>query len=139
MNLEEKAIEEFKSKMDGSEQLQETILTFYECEVGFSGMVGIANGPTPIKGILGYSNKQLLFYGEMFKKVPISFQIPSDQIAKIKEKKQPFTLFKSVPSFVVFHQNDQVTFTTRGDQEEFAKLKLFFDHMLSMFDVVSSS
>ncbi|KAA6452735.1 hypothetical protein [Bacillus swezeyi] len=127
MSLKEIAIKEFNSKMVENEEIQGLAMAYYEFQSGISGIVGTPNGTTtPIKGFLAYSNKQLLFYGEVFK-APTTLQISYSQIIEVKEKKQGFALFKSFPSIIVYHNDKQEIFTTRGDKEEFAKLREFFE------------
>jgi len=44
MSLKERATKEFKEKIDSDEEIRESILTYYECESGFSGLVGVPKG-----------------------------------------------------------------------------------------------
>ncbi|PDZ08169.1 hypothetical protein CON70_29315 [Bacillus pseudomycoides] len=132
MSLKEHAMQEFQGKMSTNENIQGTITTYYEMQNGMSGLVGVPNGnPTPVRGILAYTERQLLFYSELFGKLPISLQIPYHQINKIKETRQPFALFKTIPVIVVSHEEREV-FSTRGDEEGFVRLKEFFEKVKSM-------
>ena len=129
MSLIEKAVKEFELKTESDEQIKGTITTYYETENGFSGLAGVPNGnPTPIRGILVHTNKSLMFYGEIFNKIPISLHIPFREIKEIKKSKQIFAIFKSSPTIVVIH-NDRETFSTRGNKEEFTKLEAFFKNI----------
>lgn len=57
-----RATKEFKERVDSDEEIRESILTYYECESGFSGLVGVPNGNSvPIRGVLAYTEKSLLF------------------------------------------------------------------------------
>lgn len=133
MSLKERAIKEFQSKMDSGEEIRESIFTYYESESGLSGLVGVPNGnPMPIKGVLAYTDKSLLFYGEVFTKFPIVLHIPFYKIKEIKTGKQIFAIFKSSPTFVVIH-DDREVFSTRGNKEEFIKLESFFESVNEMF------
>lgn len=127
MSLKEQAMKEFQEKISSTENIQGMIATYYEAQNGISGLVGTPNAnSTPVKGILAYTEQQLLFYGEIFGKLPISLQIPFHQINKIKETKQVFALFKTIPAIMICHQEQEV-FTTRGNEEEFIQLKAFFE------------
>lgn len=65
MSLKERAIKEFQSKMDSGEEIRGSIFTYYESESGLSGLVGVPNGNSmPIKGVLAYTDKSLLFMGK---------------------------------------------------------------------------
>jgi hypothetical protein len=129
MSLIEKAVKEFESKMKSGEQIKGTITTYYESENGFSGLAGVPNGnPTPIRGILAYTNKSLMFYGEIFTKIPISLHIPFREIKEIKKGKQIFAIFKSSPTIVVIHSEREI-FSTRGNKDEFTKLEAFFKNI----------
>ncbi|MEW4210870.1 hypothetical protein Q0O85_20220 [Priestia megaterium] len=44
MSLKERATKEFKEKIDSDEEIRESILTYYEYESGFSGLVGVPKG-----------------------------------------------------------------------------------------------
>lgn len=132
MSLKEHAMKEFQEKMSSNETIQGMITTYYEMQNGISGLVGVPNGnSTPVRGILAYTEQQLLFYSELFGKLPISLQIPYHQINEIKEKKQAFALFKTIPVITVSHV-DQNVFSTRGDEEEFMHLKKFFEKVRYM-------
>lgn len=116
MSLKEHAMKEFQEKMTSNESVQDMITTYYEMQNGISELLGVPNGnATPVRGILAYTDQQLLFYSEVFDKLPISLQIPFHKINEIKEKKQ-----------AVSHE-DQDVFSTRGDKEEFVRLKDFFE------------
>lgn len=133
MSLKERAIKGFQSKMDSREEIRESIFTYYESESGLSGLVGVPNGnPMPIKGLLAYTDKSLLFYGEVFTKLPIVLHVPFYKIKEIKTGKQIFTIFKSSLTFVVIH-DDRRVFSTGGNKEEFIKLELFFENINEMF------
>ncbi|PGK37503.1 hypothetical protein CN907_16605 [Bacillus anthracis] len=132
MSLKEHAMKEFQEKISSNETIQGMITTYYEMQNGISGLVGVPNGnSTPVRGILAYTEQQLLFYSELFNKLPISLQIPFHQINEIKEKKQAFALFKTIPAITVSHV-DQDVFSTRGDEEEFVHLKEFFEKVKYM-------
>ncbi|WP_306008502.1 GRAM domain-containing protein [Bacillus sp. MMSF_3353] len=134
MSLKEHAMKEFQEKMTSNESLQGMITTYYEMQNGISGLVGVPNGnSTPVQGILAYTERQLLFYSEVFGKLPISLQIPFHKINEIKEKKQVFALFKTIPAIAVSHE-DQDVFSTRGDKEEFVRLKEFFEKVKYMLN-----
>ncbi|MEC3018499.1 hypothetical protein [Bacillus cereus] len=78
MSLKEHAMKEFQEKMFSNETIQDIITTYYEMKNGISGLVGVPNGNfTPVRGILAYTEQQLLFYSELFGKLPISLQILS--------------------------------------------------------------
>lgn len=127
MSLKEQAMKDFQEKIFSTENIQGMITAYYEVQNGMSGLVGVPNGnPIPVKGILAYTEKQLLFYGEIFEKLPVLLQIPYYQINKIKETKQVFALFKTIPAITIFHQEQEI-FTTRGNEEEFIQLKAFFE------------
>ncbi|MED3866238.1 GRAM domain-containing protein [Priestia megaterium] len=129
MSLKERATKEFKEKIDSDEEIRESILTYYECESGFSGLVGVPNvNSVPIRGVLAYTEKSLLFYGEVFSKLPIVLHIPFNKIREIKTGKQILTIFKSTLTMVVVH-NDQEVFSTRGNKEDFSRLKSFFKNV----------
>ncbi|WP_257151691.1 hypothetical protein [Bacillus pseudomycoides] len=118
--------------MSTNENIQGTITTYYEMQNGMSGLAGGPNGnPTPVRGILAYTERQLLFYSEVFGKLPISLQIPYHQINEIKEKKQVFALFKTIPAIVVSYE-DRDVFSTREDEKEFVRLKEFFEKVKCM-------
>ncbi|MEM4992534.1 GRAM domain-containing protein [Priestia sp. SB1] len=128
MSLKERAVKEFQEKIDSGEEIKESILTYYECESGLSGLVGVPNGnPVPVRGVLAYTNKSLLFYGEIFTKLPVVLHIPFKEINEIKTGKQILTIFKSSLTMVVVH-NDWEIFSTRGNKEEFISLKTFFEN-----------
>ncbi|MEI4802482.1 hypothetical protein ACIGHG_19190 [Bacillus sp. NPDC077411] len=127
MGLKEQAMKEFQERISSTENIQGMTSAYYEMQNGMSGLVGTPNAnPIPVKGILAYTEQQLLFYGEIFGKLPISLQIPFHQINKIKETKHVFALFKTFPAIVVFHQEQEI-FTTRGNEEEFIRLQAFFE------------
>ncbi|WP_020061071.1 hypothetical protein [Bacillus sp. 123MFChir2] len=127
MSLKEQAMKDFQEKISSTEKIQGMITTYYEVQNGMSGLVGVPNGNSiSVKGILAYTEKQLLFYGEIFEKLPISLQIPYYQINKIKETKHVFALFKTFSAIMIFHQEQEI-FTTRGNEEEFIQLKAFFE------------
>ncbi|WP_242227300.1 GRAM domain-containing protein [Bacillus cereus group sp. BfR-BA-01315] len=127
MSLREHAMQEFQQKMSSNENIQGMISAYYEMQSGISGY----GSSTPMRGILAYTKRQLLFYSEIFGELPISLQIPYHKIHKIKEKKQPFAFFKTIPSIVVSHQ-DQDVFSTRGNEEEFIHLKDFFEKVKAL-------
>ncbi|MFF1994760.1 hypothetical protein ACFVWC_26755 [Bacillus mycoides] len=88
-------MKEFQEKMSSNETVQGMITTYYEMQNGISDLVGVPNGnSTPVRGILAYTEKQLLFYSEVFGKIPISLQIPFHQINEIKEKNKLFPFLK---------------------------------------------
>ncbi|MFJ8526674.1 GRAM domain-containing protein [Bacillus sp. NPDC094106] len=120
-------MQEFQEKMSSNENIQGMISVYYETQSGISGH----GSSTPMRGILAYTERQLLFYSEIFGKLPISLQIPYHKIHKIKEKKQSFAFFKTIPSIVISHQ-DQDIFSTRGNEEEFVHLKDFFEKVKAM-------
>ncbi|MGG3523674.1 GRAM domain-containing protein [Bacillus pseudomycoides] len=122
MSLKEQAMKDFQEKMSSNENIQGMISTYYEMESGISGHAS----STPMRGILAYTERQLLFYSEIFGKLPISLQIPYSKIHEIKEKKQSFALFKTIPVIAVFHQEQEI-FTTLGNEEEFIRLQAFFE------------
>ncbi|ENQ3106425.1 hypothetical protein ACEOWJ_002450 [Bacillus cereus] len=127
MGLKEQAMKDFQEKISSTESIQGMITTYYEIQNGVSGLVGIANAnSTPVKGILAYTEQQLLFYSEILGNLPISLQIPYYQINKIKETKHVFALFKTFPAIAVFHQEQEI-FTTLGNEEEFIRLQAFFE------------
>ncbi|WP_061859983.1 hypothetical protein [Priestia megaterium] len=129
MSLKERAFQEFNKNLEENETIKESIVAYYEVESGISGLVGVPNGtPTPVRGILAYSDKSLMFYGEVFRNLPITLHIPYRKIDEIKEKKHIFKLFKSSPTIVVIHK-DQDMFSTRGNEEEFVKLHSFFENV----------
>ncbi|TJZ32282.1 hypothetical protein FA002_24220 [Priestia megaterium] len=133
MSLKERAIKEFQSKIDSEEEIRGSIFAYYESESGLSGLVGVPNGnSTPIRGVLAYTGRNLLFYGEVFSKLPIVLHIPFYKIKEIKTGKQIFAIFKSSPTIVVIH-NDREVFSTRGNEEEFIKLESFFENVNEMF------
>ncbi|WP_229754602.1 hypothetical protein [Priestia megaterium] len=67
MSLKERATKEFKEKIDSDEEIRESILTYSECEIGFSGLLGVPNGNSvPIRGVLAYTEKSLLFLRRSF-------------------------------------------------------------------------
>lgn len=127
MSLREHAMQEFQENMSSNESIQGMISAYYETQNGISGY----GSSTPMRGILAYTEQQLLFYSEIFGNLPISLQIPYHKIHKIKEKKQAFALFKMIPSIVISHQ-DQDVFSTRGNEEEFVHLKDFFEKVKAM-------
>ncbi|WP_459502980.1 GRAM domain-containing protein [Bacillus sp. C1] len=132
MSLKEHAMQEFQEKISSNENIQHMISAYYEMQSGISGLVGVPNGnSTPMRGILACTERQLLFYSEVFGKFPISLQIPYHAINEIKEKKQAFTLFKMIPVIVISHQ-DQDVFSARGNEEEFVHLKDFFEKVKAM-------
>ncbi|OWW10178.1 hypothetical protein J8Y17_27120 (plasmid) [Bacillus cereus] len=132
MSLKEHAMKEFQGKMASNETIQGMITTYYEMQNGISCLVGVPNGNSvPVRGILAYTEQQLLFFSELFGKLPISLQIPFHKINEIKEKKQAFALFKTIPAIAVSHE-DQDVFSTRGDKEEFVRLKEFFEKVKYM-------
>lgn len=95
MILKEHAIKKFQEKMTSNESVQGMITTYYEMQNGLSGLVGVPNGnSTPVQGILAYTERQLLFYSEVFGKLPISLQIPFHKINEIKEKNKLLPFLK---------------------------------------------
>lgn len=55
-------------------------------------------------------------------------EINLTSIKKIDEKKIPFALLKSIPGFIVTHDEKDI-FTTQGNLDEFANLKSFFEQV----------
>ena len=129
MITKQHGIQSIEERLNPNEAVQSSVLAYYKMESGVSGLVGVPNSHSvPFRGVLALTDSRLLFYGELTKKTPVFLEINLTSIKKIDEKKIPFALLKSIPGFIVTHDEKDI-FTTQGNLDEFANLKSFFEQV----------
>jgi len=122
----EQALSGIQQHLIADEIIEDSIMTHYKAESGFSGLAGNAStSGVPVKGLLASTNLRILFYGELAKELPVFREVYYKDVTDIKEKKEPFALFKSIPVYIISHK-DRDTFTSRGYPDELTKLQAFF-------------
>ncbi|QHE61522.1 hypothetical protein FHE72_11190 [Rossellomorea vietnamensis] len=129
MLSKEKALEEIQKHLIGEEIIENSIMTHYKAESGYSGVTGGAStSGVPVKGVLASTNLRILFYGELAQGLSVFREVFYRDITNIKQKKESFALFKSIPVYTVSHK-DRETFTSQGYPEELTKLQTFFNRV----------
>ncbi len=127
MIKKEEILKMLDEQLQENEEIESSVIAYYKVESGFSGLTGNASSSNiPVQGILASTNARLLFYGQAIKNIPVFVDIKYSDITKIRETKEIFALFKSIPIFIVSHK-DKETFTSQGDPDAFAKLQTFFN------------
>jgi hypothetical protein len=112
-------------KLYENEEIINSIQTYYKFENGLSGLEGGVVSPSPhIPGNLVNTNFRILFYS---KKPNIFIEINKKDIVKIKEKKEMFALFKTIPVIqIILDNKPREEFTGKGDPVLHEKLLAFF-------------
>lgn len=109
-----------------NEVVKNYIQAYYKNQSGLSILAGKVSHNPNVPGVLVATNIRIFFYSEVMKTNKILVEINYEEIIKIKEKKQPFGMFKMLPTIVVYHKEEEEVFSTMGDLEAFSKLKSFF-------------